>query len=268
MKTILLSIRVGEMRSDTGTREQFEYHAISVAGVRPVNEDAWCIAPVDGGLACAVADGIGGHEAGDVASALAIRIFRETIQEAGLTAGDPETAAAILKQAHTLAHEAIREQATGNRSGMGTTFVSACFGNGMVSLCNTGDSRCTLIRAGTVCSLTKDHSFVQSLVDREVITQEEALTHPMKHIITHSLGADFAADCTSHRLLAGDTLVLSSDGLHDYVTQETMCMAGEALTAEESASFLMEAAAKTSNDNITLIVVRVHGKTIPQEECD
>ncbi len=253
------------MRSDTGTREQFEHSALSIAGVRPVNEDAWCIAPVYGGLVCAVADGIGGHEAGDVASALAIRIFGETLREAGINAGDTDQAAEILKRGHTLAHEAIREQATGKRLGMGTTLVSACFGGGAVALCNTGDSRCTLIRAGMVCPLTKDHSFVQSLVEREVLTQEEASSHPMKNIITHSLGAEFFAECTVHSLCAGDTLVISSDGLHDYVSRETMTLAGEALTADDAASTLMEVAARTSKDNITLIVVRVHGEAIRQE---
>ncbi len=256
------------MRSDTGICEQFEYCAISIAGVRPVNEDAWCIAPVDNGLVCAVADGIGGHEAGDVASALAIRIFGETIREAGITAGDPETAADILKRGHTLAHEAIQYQATGTHAGMGTTLVSACFGVGAVALCNTGDSRCTLIRTGIVRPLTKDHSFVQGLVDREVLTQEEACSHPMKHIITHSLGTDFAAECTVHPLCAGDTLVVSSDGLHDYVTRETMMLAGEASTAEGAAQILMKEAARRSTDNITLIVVRVHGKAIRQEGRD
>ncbi len=256
------------MRSDTGICEQFEYRALSTAGVRPVNEDAWCIVPVDGGLVCAVADGIGGHEAGDVASALAIRIFGETIQERGIAAGDPETAADILKRGHTLAHQAIREQATGKCLGMGTTLVSACFGAGAVALCNTGDSRCTLIRAGIVRPLTKDHSFVQSLVDRGVLTQEEACSHPMKNIITHSLGTDFAAECTVHPLCAGDTLVVSSDGLHDYVTRETMILAGEALSAKDAAQILMEKAVRRSNDNITLIVVRVHGEAIRREDSE
>lgn len=253
------------MRSDTKIREQFEYSALSIAGVRQVNEDAWCIVPVDEGLVCAVADGIGGHEAGDVASALAIRIFTEMIQEKGITAADPESAAVILKRGHTLSDKAIREEAIGKCSRMGTTLVTACFGNGAVALCNTGDSRCTLIRSGVVCPLTKDHSFVQDLVDREVITEDEARIHPMKNIITHSLGADFAADCTIHSLCAGDTVVLSSDGLHDYVSRDTMLLAGEAESAEKAAEILMEAAAEGSTDNITLIVVRVHSVSIRQK---
>lgn len=257
------------MRSNAGTREQFEYSGISIAGVRPVNEDAWCAAPVDEGLlVCAVADGIGGHEAGDVASALAIRIFEETVREAEIATGDHEMAAEVLKRGHTLAHEAILEQATGKRFRMGTTLVSACFEDGKVTLCNTGDSRCTLIRKGTVKPLTKDHSFVQDLVDRGVLTQEEAASHPMGNIITHSLGADFVADCGAHPLCDGDTLVISSDGLHDYTSQETMIAAGGAVTADEAARILMEEASRTSTDNITLIVVRVHDEAIRQEESE
>ncbi len=247
------------MRLNPGTCERFEYKGISIAGVRPVNEDAWWAAPVDEGLlVCAVADGIGGHEAGDVASDLAIRIFAETVMEAGIPTGNHETAGEILRRGHTLAHEAILDQATGRYFRMGTTLVSACFGDGEVTLCNTGDSRCTLIRNGKVRPLTKDHSFVQDLVDRGVLTQEEAASHPMGHIITHSLGGDFVADCRTHPLCDGDTLVISSDGLHNYVSQETMIAAGGSPSTDEAARLLMENAARTSTDNITLIVVRVH----------
>jgi len=253
------------MKTDTGTREQFECSALSIAGVRPVNEDAWCTAPLRDGLICAVADGIGGHEAGDVASALAIRIFGETLREAEITGGDHEIAAEVLRRGHALAHEAILEEATGKRSGMGTTLVSACFGDGMVTLCNTGDSRCTLIREGMVLPLTKDQSFVQDLVDKEVLTQDEAASHPMKNIITHSLGSDFFVECSAHPLCSGDMLVLSSDGLHDFVTRETMIEAGNAPTAEGAANILLDEAAGTSTDNITLIVVRVHGDAIRQK---
>lgn len=253
------------MKSDTGIRKQFEYSGSSIAGVRLVNEDAWCIIPLSEGLVCAVADGIGGHEAGDVASALAIRIFGETLREAEITAGDHETAAEVIRRGHVLAHEAIIEEATGKHSGMGTTLVSACFGDGMVTMCNTGDSRCTLIRDGMVLQLTKDQSFVQDLVDKGVLTQDEAASHPMKNIITHSLGSDFFVECNEHSLHPGDMLVLSSDGLHDYVARETMALAGEALTAESAVKILMDEAARTSTDNITLIVVRVHSDAIRQK---
>jgi serine/threonine protein phosphatase PrpC len=254
------------MRPNAGIHERFECSASSIAGMRPVNEDAWCASPVGEGVVCAVADGIGGSKAGDVASSLAIRIFGETVREAGIAACDHETAAEILRRGHTRAHEGIIKQATGKRSGMGTTLVSTYFRDGTVILCNTGDSRCTLIRTGTVRPLTKDHSFVQDLVDRNLITQEEAVSHPMKNIITHSLGGDLVADCTVHSLSPGDTLVLSSDGLHDHVSQETMIAAGEAPTAEEAVRILMEEAALTSTDNITLIVVRVHGQAIHREQ--
>ncbi|WAI01778.1 PP2C family protein-serine/threonine phosphatase [Methanogenium organophilum] len=256
------------MRPDTGIHTQFAYSARSVAGVRSVNEDAWCATRFGDELVCAVADGIGGHEAGDVASALAIRIFSETVQERAATAGEREPEGETLRRAHTYAHAAILAEATGKRSGMGTTLVSAWFTGETVSLCNSGDSRCTLIRADSVCSLTKDHSLVQDLVDRDVLSPEEAASHPMKNIITHSLGGDFIADCTTHVLCPNDTLVLSSDGLHDYVSRETMIAAGTVGTAEEAAALLLEEAAETSTDNITLIVVRVPGGTIHPEECD
>ena len=252
------------MRQNTAPSKRFDCGAISIAGVRPVNEDAWCTAPAGGGLVCAVADGIGGHAAGDVASALAIRILGETIREADLPAGGT-TREEVLRRGHALAHEAVLEQATGRRAGMGTTLVSAWFCDGEVTLCNTGDSRCTLIRNAAVCPLTRDHSFVQRLVDRGVISPEEAASHPMGNIITHSLGADFVADCGTHAVCPGDTLVLSSDGLHDYVSREAMIAAGEAMTAAEAARLLLEDAARTSTDNITLIVVRVR-EDVPSQQ--
>ena len=254
------------IRNDEISR-QFEYSARSVAGVRAVNEDAWFAAFVDNGLVCAVADGIGGHQAGDVASALAIRIFSDTVPKSGAAPGKREPMDTTLCRAHTLAHEAIMKESTGSsRAGMGTTLVSAWFAGETVTLCNTGDSRCTCIRSGIVLPLTKDHSLVQDLVDREVITPEEARSHPMKHIITHSLGGDFVADTTTFSLRSGDTLVISSDGLHDYVAREAMVAAGDAPTADDAAHLLLEDAAKRSTDNITLIVVRVCGDGAQQEQ--
>ena len=144
---------------------------------------------------------------------------------------------------------------------MGTTLVSAWFAGETVTLCNSGDSRCTLIRSGIVLPLTKDHSLVQDLVDKGVLTPEEALSHPMKNIITRSLGGDFVADTTTFPIHHGDTLVISSDGLHDYVSRGAMVAAGNADTTDEAASLLLEDAAQTSTDNITLIVVRVHTNT-------
>lgn len=91
----------------------------------------------------------------------------------------------------------------------------------------------------------------------------------MRNIITHSLGGDFVAECTVHPpLCTGDTLVISSDGLHDYVSREMMVLAGEMLSTEDAARLLMDEAAKTSTDNITLIVVRVHGEAIRQKESE
>ena len=248
------------MTRNTEDPIQFEYSARSVAGIRAVNEDAWCTAQIGDGLVCAVADGIGGHQAGDVASALAIRIFGEAVQKRAAAPGEGEPVDATLRRAHALAHEAIIDEAAGTpRAGMGTTLVSAWFAGETVTLCNTGDSRCTLIRSETVLPLTKDHSLVQGLVDKGVITPEEALSHPMKHIITHSLGGDFVADTTTFALHCGDTLVISSDGLHDYVSQAAMVAAGNADSADDAVHLLLEDAAKRSTDNITLIVVRVHG---------
>lgn len=256
------------MRPNTDIREQFECSAASIAGIRPINEDAWYTAPVDGGLVCAVADGIGGHEAGDVASAIAIRIFKEMAATTEITAGGNCSAEKMLTKCHTLAHEAILHEANGTRAGMGTTLVSAWLGDGTIILCNTGDSRCTLIRKGIVLRLTKDHSFVQDLVDKGVLTTEEAACHPMKNIITHSLGNDFSADCTEQFLCPGDTLVLSSDGMHDFVSRHAMVAAGGASSAEKAVKILIDEAARTSTDNITLIVVRVHCKARHPEECE
>lgn len=256
------------MTPNAGIRTQFEYSARSVAGIRPENEDAWCAARFGNALVCAVADGIGGHQAGDVASALAVRIFEDTVRARANRAdgaGEAESPGETLRRAHTLANDAIHEEASGKRAGMGTTLVSAWCSGGEVHLCNTGDSRCTLIRAHDVCALTRDHSLVQDLVDKGVITPEEASSHPMKNVITQSLGGEFSADVSIHDIRQGDTIVLSSDGLHDYVSRDAMIAAGRADTAWNAATLLLDEAAKTSTDNITLIVVRVHG-TVPDAD--
>jgi len=239
---------------------RFAYHAISVTGRRPANEDAWRVHRYGETLFCAVADGIGGRPAGDVAASLAVqtaeevasRVFRDS--SAGETEPD---GAALLRDAHVAADLAVKTVATGRNQGMGTTLTTAIFTEGCLTTCNTGDSRCSLVRDGKLIPVTRDHSLVQDQIDAGIIHPDDAFAHPKKHIITRSIGGHFAADVRKTPLIPGDTIILSTDGMHDYLTPDAIVRVVQGKSAEEAAAALLSKAAVTSWDNITVCVVTI-----------
>lgn len=242
---------------------RFAYHAISVSGRRPANEDAWTVHRYGETLFCAVADGIGGRPAGDVAASLAIRTAEEVASGAFRTSPPGEKGeegpdiAATLREAHTSADLAVKTAAIGPKQGMGSTLTTAIFTGECLTTCNTGDSRCSLVRDGKLIPVTRDHSFVQEQVDAGIIRPDEAYDHPKRHIITRSIGGSFAADVQETPLTPGDTIILSTDGMHDYLTPDTIVRAVQDKTAEDAAAALLSEAAVISWDNITVCVVTV-----------
>lgn len=235
---------------------QFAYHTISVAGRRPNNEDAWGAHWYGEILFCAVADGIGGHPAGDVASSCAVRTAENVVTQAFASAAIPDHTT-LLREAHGRADAAVKNAATGPKRGMGTTLTTALFSNGCLTTCNTGDSRCSLVRHGRLIPVTRDHSLVQEQIDAGIIHPEEAFGHPQKHIVTRSIGAHFAADVTETQIIPGDTVILSTDGMHDYVTPDTIVHEVQDKSAAIAAAALLSAAVPVSEDNITVCVVTV-----------
>lgn len=235
---------------------RFAYNAISVAGRRPENEDAWGAHRYGETLFCAVADGIGGRPAGEVASACAVQTAEDVVSQAFI-AGNIYNDPALLREAHACSHAAVKQEATGPKFGMGTTLTTALFRRDRLTTCNTGDSRCSLVRDGQLIPITHDHSLVQEQIDAGIIHPEDAFGHPLKHIITRSIGGNFEADVTEIPIKPGDTVILSTDGMHDYLTPDAIVSSVQGKYAGPAAAALLTKAAPTSRDNITICIVTV-----------
>ncbi|WP_297522868.1 protein phosphatase 2C domain-containing protein [Thermococcus sp.] len=230
---------------------------ISHVGARENNEDSFLVLKLADAYLLAVADGLGGHNAGEVASGMAVKTLGEVFLEEYGAGLQVYLVRLLLKKAHELAHSGIKEAARGEREGMGTTLVSAFVRGGRAIIANTGDSRAYLIRNGKVVARTRDHSLVQELLDKGEITAEGARRHPMRNIITKALGINFGVDLYEWELKQGDVLLLSSDGLHDYIDERRIAdIASSGRTPEEIARKLVEEALPVTRDNVTVVVWR------------
>ena len=219
--------------------------------VRSHNEDSFLIR-----TPCfAVCDGMGGHAAGEVASSIAV----ETIGEkAPATADDTLLGAAI-----EAANQAVIKGAEEGRGkpGMGCTASAALIDGNRMAIAHVGDSRIYLLHAGTLVRVTRDHSYVEELVDAGQITADEARVHPSRSIITRALGSDpdMYADHFSIEVSNGDRVILCSDGLSSMVPDsEIESLAVSSATPQQAADNLVSAALTAGGaDNITVIVVDV-----------
>lgn len=225
--------------------------------VRQQNEDALLAEP---GL-FAVADGMGGHNAGEVASAIAITTLRAALRNG---VGDHDQLRELIQQANTAIYTASLDDST--QRGMGTTLTAVAVVHGhhnLVLVANVGDSRTYLLRAGVLERVTLDHSYVQELVNEGVISIEEARQHPRKNIVTRALGIDrnVTVDITPLSLVQGDRLLLSSDGLFDEIPDDEI---GAILTRQSDPTMCAEmlvlaANAAGGHDNTSVVVVDVLG---------
>ncbi len=243
-------------RQEERMHTRFAYNAISVAGRRARNEDTWAAHWYGETLFNAVADGIGGQPAGDVASSCAVQAAEYVVSRA-FAADDRPDFPAILLEAHARADAAVNANATGTQTGMGTTLTTALFSNGSLTVCNTGDSRCSMVRDGYFIPVTRDHSLVQEHIDAGIIHPDEAFCHPLKHIVTHSIGSLFVADVTEIPIFPGDCIILSTDGMHDALKPERIAREVQGKTAHAAAAALLCAAIPVSDDNITVCVITV-----------
>ncbi|MFI7076492.1 PP2C family protein-serine/threonine phosphatase [Micromonospora sp. NPDC049903] len=187
--------------------------------VRTNNEDS----ALAGERLVAVADGMGGLPAGEVASEIVIRILDELIPP---TVPDAATDAlrAVVSTANQRIHAAIAAEPA--RDGMGTTLTAALLAGDTLVLAQVGDSRCYLLREGKLRQLTRDDTFVQALVDQGTLTPEQARHHPQRSLVTRAVqGADAPPTMGSVTVAAGDRLLLCSDGLSDYVTDDAISAA-------------------------------------------
>jgi len=230
---------------------RFQSWAASHPGaVRSHNEDAFVDRP-DLGL-WAVADGAGGHDAGEVASGM----LKDALDAlpAGLSASE------LLSQVRLRVgevHQALREEAArrGPHAMIASTLVVLLARDGHFACLWAGDSRVYLLRGGTLAQVTRDHSLVQELVDAGAITAEEADGHPRANVITRAVGAAEALelDKVSNRLAAGDRFLLCSDGLNKTLSDAEL--AGLMADPGPADRLLAEALERRATDNITVVAV-------------
>ena len=196
--------------------------------VRKENQDACAVCQHEesGHTLCVVCDGMGGAAGGKLASRIAVDTFMTEMQKVLRRDMTPEQLREASSYAVVLANRAIRDAAAASVDcrGMGTTLVSAVSYDGGAVLSNVGDSRAYHITADGIHRVTKDHSLVESMVDRGDITAEEARHHPNRNLITRALGPDMSALSDEYicPLKPGDFLLLCSDGLVDTVTDQEM----------------------------------------------
>src|SRR3954452_6441807 len=216
------------------------------------NEDAFFVRPPF----FAVADGMGGHQAGEVVSGIAVEIFERSMPADG---APEERLAAAARTANERIHELSR--ADRERAGMGTTITAAHVGGDEVAIAHVGDSRAYRIREGVLEPLTRDHSLVQALIDQGRLSEEEAAHHPQRSIITRALGPEpsVEVETRTYRAQAGDVFLLCSDGLTSMVDDETIArIVAAAPSLSEGAGRLVDAAnAAGGRDNITVVLFRL-----------
>ncbi|UOR12777.1 Stp1/IreP family PP2C-type Ser/Thr phosphatase [Halobacillus amylolyticus] len=239
----------------------FECFMTDQGKVRNHNEDTGGIFTREFGQSLAiVADGMGGHRAGDVASQLAVSVLHNKWKDAG-DFNKPDDAEEWLKQSVIEVNNKIQEHAKQNEEchGMGTTLVAAICTDGFATIAHIGDSRCYLANSFGFKQITEDHSLVNELVRSGQITSEQAEHHPRKNVLTKALGTDeeIVPDILTITFDQDDRLLLCSDGLsnkvHDEEIKKVADFNGE--WQEFCQSLVDLANERGGEDNITLAVI-------------
>ena len=203
-----------------------------------------------------VADGMGGAQAGEVASRIAVEFFQSGIDDAS----EPELALATLtRAANSRIHE--RSHTNAEQAGMGTTLTAVYVGAEEVAIAHVGDSRAYCLRDGELLRLTDDHSLVDELLRQGRLTPEEAVEHPQRSVITRALGPEdtVEVDTRSFHARAGDVYLLCSDGLTTMLSEEqiaALLLAGETLS-DAGQALIAAANAAGGRDNITVVLLRL-----------
>ncbi len=230
-----------------------------VGVVRSGNEDAFLMVP-DHGLFI-VADGMGGHAAGEVASHMAVDIVGRALEQ---VAGLPDAEAAeIIRQGIIEANGQIfqRTLVEQDKRGMGTTATAMVLNGPRYLVGQVGDSRAYVLREGQLYQITKDHSYVQEQVDAGYLTPEQARTHPYSNVITRCVGAnsDVVPDIYVGALRSGDVFLLASDGLTGMLEDHEVLtvMSSDRSPGDLVDTLIAEANRRGGLDNVTVIIVRI-----------
>ena len=210
-----------------------------------------------------VADGMGGAQAGEVASEMAVEAFSPGLPDGS---GPGPGLRHIIEEANRHINERSRTQS--GRAGMGTTVTAAHVGEHVVTIAHVGDSRCYVVRDGEVKRITTDHSLVAELVARGKLTEEQAETHPQRSVITRALGPEpnVQVDILEEPAHAGDLFMLCSDGLTSMVREPDLVplLVGEDRPLADIGRGLIAAAnANGGRDNITVVLFRLEEVDAP-----
>jgi serine/threonine protein phosphatase PrpC len=241
----MLRVAEQEQKSDTGRQ-------------RSANEDSlFARAPL-----FAVADGMGGARAGEIASKLAVEMLQDGMPAEGTA---EERLASLVRQANQRIHS--RSQADEREVGMGTTMTVAYVGDDEVVFAHVGDSRAYLVRDSELERLTHDHSLVDEMLRRGKITEEEAAEHPQRSVITRALGPEAAVEVDTFTVSAraGDMFLLCSDGLSSMIKEAEIAeILRDAGSLKDAARRLIDAANNAGGrDNITVVLFRLEEVAVP-----
>ncbi len=237
---------------------------------RKGNEDALCLN--DEQRLYVVADGMGGHAAGEVASRVAVDAIAEFVE---LTGGNQEITwpfglddtisyegnrlKTAVRHANTRVIEATRESA--EYEGMATTVAAVLVDGDIANLAHVGDSRIYLWNGESIEQLTRDHSWVNEQIENGAISPEQARSHPLRNVVTRALGgrADLVVDIQSRRMAAGDMLLLCSDGLTTMIPDDGIARIlreSDGDVARATTALVSEANERGGEDNITVVLLK------------
>ncbi len=214
----------------------------------------------------AVADGMGGAQAGEIASSIAVDIFQDGLPDTPDSC--EERLASLVQEANARIHEHSRDDE--QRAGMGTTLTAAYLDEDELAIAHVGDSRLYLLRGGVFERLTRDHSLVEELVQEGRLTPEEADEHPQRSIITRALGPEpqVLVDHFTRRVQVGDIYLICSDGLTAMVKDDQKLgelVVGSATLREAGQTLIDAANAAGGRDNITVVLFRIVEIASPED---
>lgn len=235
---------------------------------REVNEDNYFVSEFDnvsGNGYCIIADGMGGHNAGEVASKIAIEVIKENIQRNyRKEAGDAEIFE-LLKKSMQMANEVIYKESLKNdtQSGMGTTAILCLVHHSQLYIAHVGDSRVYMVQNGTISQITTDHSIVEELINSGSITREEADNHPQKNVITRALGGEehTEIDIYVQPLQDSDIILICTDGLTNMLSDSEIL---REIETYQDLQKVVEKLVRMANDkggydNITVVALKFQG---------
>ncbi len=259
--TIRLRPEQAEQASVPLTQEPFSLSSSGITDtglVRDHNEDSYSLLTLEDKSLFVVADGMGGHDSGEVASRTAADTVCRVVQQEHKRHDD---LLPLVERAIREANKEVRQQGLEKSSDMGTTLSVALISNNTAYIANVGDSRVYWMENGSISQITTDHSLVAKLVDAGKLTKEEARVHPRANLLYRTIGTDesIKVDVFRVNLKKGGTLLLCTDGLWGEVTDEDIRrICDGTANAEEAAEMLVRTAnGRGGKDNITAVVVKI-----------